>query len=229
MNNHNILAIDLAKDVFQVCKTNSQAKVLFNREYSRQKLQELLITEKESLVAMESCCSAHYWSRFAMKYGHQVKMMDARSVKAFQTKQKTDRNDALAIAIAATQTHIHSIKVHTIDEQAMQSLERSRRLALEQQVAQSNHIRSILSEFGFTVPQGVNSLRSRLPYLLEDAENGLPFSIRRSLKTLWEHLLIQLAHVEELDEQLQGMIKTHPTCQKLIKLEGVGPLGALGL
>ncbi|ENM5740567.1 transposase, partial [Vibrio mimicus] len=84
MQKYNVIAIDLAKNVFQVCKLSPQGKVIYNREISRTKLKELLIKEKLSLVAMESCSSVHYWARYAKAAGHQVKVINARAVKGFQ-------------------------------------------------------------------------------------------------------------------------------------------------
>ncbi len=80
-------------------------------------------------MAMESCSSADYWARYGKTAGHQVKVINARAVKGFQTK-KTDKNDALAIATTASLEHIHSIRVQSVDAQAMQSMERARNLAL---------------------------------------------------------------------------------------------------
>nr|MBF4427435.1 transposase [Vibrio anguillarum] len=113
--------------------------------------------------------------------------------------------------------------------QAMQSMERARNLALTNQIAQSNQIRGLLLEFGIILPQGLAVLRKEIPYVLEDAENGLPDKFRAALLRLWEHLLIQIDHVDDLTKQLEKAIKANPLCQKLMKLEGVGPIGALGL
>lgn len=55
MVNCNILAIDLAKNLFQVCKTDKHGNVIFNKTFTRKKFKELLTREKQSLVAMESC------------------------------------------------------------------------------------------------------------------------------------------------------------------------------
>ena len=229
MKKFNVIAIDLAKNVFQACKVSPQGRVLYNREMSRTKLKELLIKEKASLVAMESCSSAHYWARYAKEAGHPVKIINARAVKGFQTKQKTDKNDALAIATAAPLEHIHSVRIQSVDEQAMQSMERARNLALTHQIAQSNQIRGLLAEFGIILPQGLTSLREGIPFILENAENGLPDRFRATLFRLWEHFLSQLSHVDDLTKQLEMAIKAHPICQQLMKLEGVGPIGALGL
>ncbi len=65
--------------------------------------------------------------------------------------------------------------------------------------------------------------------VLEDAENGLPDSFRAVLHRLWAQLNVQIEHVDMLTKQLELSVSTDPVCQQLMKLEGVGPLGALGL
>ncbi|WP_366513589.1 hypothetical protein [Pseudoalteromonas sp.] len=65
----NVIAIDLAKNLFQVCKTDKNGNVIYNKAITRAKLKELLIKEKQSLVAMESCGGTHYWARFAKQAG----------------------------------------------------------------------------------------------------------------------------------------------------------------
>ena len=38
MANFNVLAIDLAKNVFKVCKTTSRGKVIYNKSFTRKQL-----------------------------------------------------------------------------------------------------------------------------------------------------------------------------------------------
>ena len=52
----------------------------------------------------------------------------------------------------------------------MQSIQRSRELIIHDRTAISNHIRSLLLEFGIVIPKGLASLRQRVPLALEDAE-----------------------------------------------------------
>ncbi len=156
-----VIAIDLAKNVFQFCKVSPHGKVIINKEISRNKLKELLVTTSPSLVAMEACSGAHYWARLAIEVGHTVKIINPKIVKGFQFKQKTDKNDALAIATAAPLEHIHSTKILSIHEQSLQSIDRVRSLALEQQKALSNQIRGLLFEFGITISPGIASLKNK--------------------------------------------------------------------
>ena len=63
MVNCNVLAIDLAKKLFQVCKTDKHGKVIYNNMFTRKKLKELLVKETQSLAVMESFGGTHYWAR----------------------------------------------------------------------------------------------------------------------------------------------------------------------
>lgn len=62
MLNCNVIAIDLAKNLFQVCKTQSNGKVIYNKTISRAKLKELLIKEKQSLVALNSSIKCNHYA-----------------------------------------------------------------------------------------------------------------------------------------------------------------------
>jgi transposase len=50
-----------------------------------------------------------------------------------------------------------------------------------------------LLEFGIVISKGSAAFKSRLPEILEDAENELPIPMRQSLFQLWEFY----ARVEE--------------------------------
>jgi len=50
MNNYGVLAIDLAKTVFQVCKTDSFGNVIYNKAVNRKRLKEILILEKTKSI-----------------------------------------------------------------------------------------------------------------------------------------------------------------------------------
>src|SRR3546814_6256098 len=52
---------------------------------------------------MEACGGAQHWARSLMKMGHQVRLMPARFVKAFNIGNKNDAADARAIWLAVQQ------------------------------------------------------------------------------------------------------------------------------
>ena len=229
MINSSVIAIDLAKHVFQVCKTSHNGTVIYNRAHSRQKLKELLVKEKKALVAMESCGGTHYWARFARDQGHDVKAIAARHVKPFRQGQKTDANDALAISVAARQPHINPSRLLSLEEQCQQAIVRARDLLIQQKIQSGNQIKALMLELGIAITKGDKALKQAIPEVLEDAENGLSFNFRNTLNTLYQHFLNLLDEIESVSQQLNKEVKQDELCQRLPSLEGVGPICAIQL
>ncbi len=72
MKKCNVIGLDLAKNVIQVCKISSDGELIYNKAVSPNKLRQLLVKEKSSIVALEGCGSCHYWGRLAQQYGHNL-------------------------------------------------------------------------------------------------------------------------------------------------------------
>ena len=227
MKNSNTIGVDLAKNVIQIAVVSTTNRELSNRELTRVKFAEFLAKQKPSLVAFEACGTAHHWARVATTHGHQVKIIPAISVAPFRQGHKTDKNDALAVAEAANRPNIKIAPMKTLDHQAMQSVQRSRELIIQERTAISNHIRGLLLEFGIAIPKGLVYLRKQVPLILEDAENGLPMSYRPTL----HRMLMRFRATEEdlafMDGQIKQLVKSNDGCQRLTALEGVGPIGAV--
>ena len=56
-----------------------------------------------------------------MALGHVAKILPTRQVAAYRQGQKTDANDALAIAITVRQPAIKTAGIKTLDQQSLQS------------------------------------------------------------------------------------------------------------
>lgn len=229
MNHSNVIAIDLAKTTFQVCKTDGNGNVISNKAVSRKKLKEILVKEKTALVAMESCGGTHYWARFAKQQGHEVKAIAARHVKPFRQRQKTDATDAMAIAVAARQSHVQASRLLSIEEQSQQSIVRARELLIKQKVKTSNHMRALLLEFGIPIAKGDKALQKAIPEVLEDGENSLTGNFRMMLDTIYQHFQALLERVEVISKQLDCVVNQDNVCKQLQALEGVGPISAIQL
>ena len=227
MKHHNTIGVDLAKNVIYVSVVSPNHKELFSKELTRNKFCEFLANQKPALVAFEACATAHYWSRVARSFGHQTKILPALSVYPFRQGHKTDKNDALAVAEAANRPHVKEAPYKTVDQQALQSIQRSRDLLVSSRTALSNHIRSILLEFGFAIRQGYRALHQRIPDILEDGDNDLPDRYRATLHLLYRRLCDLRVDIDIMDEQITAQIKDHAACAKLTELEGIGPIGAI--
>lgn len=229
MNKYNVIAIDLAKNIFQVCIMNKQDKILLNRAMKRHELKEWLAKQNLSLVAMESCGGASYWARLAVSLGHKVMMIPPRQVKPFRTGQKTDANDAVAIAVASQVPNIRPARYLSAEQQGVQSIERMRNMLETQKLQLSNQLRGLLLEFGLVINKGAASFKQRLPEVLEDAENELSFAMRESLQQMWGIYTQLESEFSVIDKQLKQLAMQDVDCKRLMALEGVGPIGAIRL
>ena len=229
MEQLNVIAIDLAKDIFQVCILTSNGKIIFNKAMSRVKLITWLPKQKLSLVAMESCGGAHYWARLAQSLGHKVMPIPPKQVKPFRTGQKTDANDAIAIAVASRAANIKAARVLSIEQQGLQSIEKMRSLIDKQKLQLSNQVRGLLLEFGLVINKSVKSFKERIPEILEDAENDLSFPMRRALLQMWALYSRLEEDFEAINNELIQLTAQDSDCQRLMKLEGVGPITAIRL
>ena len=65
-----------------------------------------------------------------------------------------------------------------------------------------------------------------MPDILEDAENGLPGTMRRLLTRLNEHLTDLSLQVEALELQIKLWHKENEVSQRLEAIPGIGPITA---
>jgi len=72
-------------------------------------------------------------------------------------------------------------------------------------------------------------LRHRLPEILEDAENGLPWSFRELLQTLSTHLAELDGLVMEATRKIEASHRENPSSRRQAQIPGIGPLIATAL
>lgn len=115
-------------------------------------------------------------------------MISPAGVKAFLQGQKTDANDALAIAIAANQPRMIFSATKSEEQQTLQTLETSRKLLDREHTALSNHIHAFLYEHGITTNVGRKSLLEKIVLVLDGSIIGLPTCLKGTLKNLSDRL-----------------------------------------
>lgn len=223
----NTIGVDLAKSVIQVSVVTSLGKEVSNKALTRKKFSEFLTTQTKSLVAFESCATAHYWARYAKQAGHQVRILPAISVAPFRQGHKTDQNDALAVAEAAGRPHIKEAPLKSVEQQGLQAIQRSRELLIRDRTALSNHIRGLLLEFGIAIPKGFSHLHTAVPEILEDAENDVPDMFRSTLYLMHERLINIKKDIDVLTSQIEALVNNNDACKRLLELEGVGPISSI--
>jgi transposase len=85
-----------------------------------------------------------------------------------------------------------------------------------------NQIRGLLNEYGVVVAQGKTRLQTELPYLLEDAENGLTPMARHYLQQAFREWQFLDQSIAELDRDIAIQVKQDDQASRLLKIRGVG-------
>jgi transposase len=224
VNEITTLAIDLAKNVFQLHGVDARGVCVLRRQVRRAQLLRLISQLPPCTVAMEACGGAHEWGRRIQALGHQVKLIAPQFVKPFVKGNKTDRNDAEAICEAAQRPGMRFVALKTVEQQQVLALHRLRSAVVKTRTGLANQLRGLLAEFGLVVPQGLQQLRRQLPELLEDAHNGLPGMLREELHLHSQRLRELDAEVQRLTKRIEQQAQADERTQALMQRRGVGPL-----
>ena len=228
--NINILAIDIAKNVFQLCGVDRSGNIVKELRVSCGKLLNTVKNLYPKVVAMEACGSSNYWAREFSKLGMEVKLIAPQYVKPFVKGQKNDKQEARGIAEACQRPTMNFVSSKTIPQQDMQSLLRIRSGYISMQVKVCNQIRGLLAEYGITVPQAKKKLRKTLPVIFDrDSDNGLTGHMKSLIEMQYSMLLILDENIDSCDIDITKIAQENEVCQRLQAIEGVGPITAVAV
>src|SRR5688572_14057299 len=143
------VAIDLAKDVFQVAVANRAGRILDRQRFTRRQFERFVDTlVEDTSVIMESCGTSHYWGRRMQARGLRVQLLPVQYVRPYVRRNKTDRADTDALLEAARCGEIRPVPVKTVEQQTLQAIHRVRTQWQTARVARINAMRGLLAEQG---------------------------------------------------------------------------------
>ena len=222
-NDAAIPAIDLAKRSFQVCAATSSGEVLYNRKFTRPKLEQFLGKRQAGLVVMEACSTSHRWGRCAMAAGHEVRMIAPSCVKPFLKRVKNDAADAEAIATAVRQPGMRFVVPKSLDRQSAAILFKTEQRHVQSRAGKVNMMRSAPAEIGLTAPQGCKALLDLVDGLA--AEPGdVPEAAQIAIFAMRETIA---EHDEKIDVLKSGMWEAALPDEDALRIRtipGIGPI-----
>lgn len=224
------IGIDLGKTWMHVVALDGAGHVSERRVCkSRTALVRYLAKRPVCRVAMEACPGAHFIGRKAQSLGHDARLLPGQYVRAYVKAQKNDYADAEAIAEAATRPTMREVPVKAAEQQELQLLHRQRSGWVAQRTETANRLRAMLLEFGVTLPRGLHRLRRQLPFVLEDAENGVPDRTRTLVYELWQDLSRLDERITWVTRELERVAAQDARTRALLAVPGVGAIVATAL
>ena len=224
-NDAGILAIDLAKHSFQVCATASEGEVLYNRKFTRPKLEKFLEAHSPCLVAMEACSTSHHWGRVALAAGHEVRMIAPIYVKPFVKRVKNDAADAEAIATAVRQPGMRFVKPKSLDHQSAAILVKTEQNFVRDRARAMNSMRSLLSELGLVVPQGYKALLDAVDKLADDP-GDVPEDALYAIFSSREMIAQYDDKIDALKLRMREAALANEDAMRIQTIPGIGPINA---
>jgi transposase len=112
-----LLAIDLAKDVFELAFADAGGRIVARKRLKRGPFAHCLENRPPLRIVMEACGSAHAWARRFARLGHEVVLLPAQHVRPYARRTKTDRADAAGLLEAARCGDIRPVPIKTPEQQ----------------------------------------------------------------------------------------------------------------
>jgi len=223
------LGIDIAKQVFHLVGMDAHGTIVVRKRLYRAQVLVFIAQLPPTCMGMEACGGAHYWARRFREHGHEVKLMAPQFVAPYRKANKNDMRDAEAIAEALTRPTMRFVPVKSVAQQELQALHRVRERLMKARTALINETRGLLLEYGIVVPQGATTFRKHVLEKLATEDAKLTPHSLALFQQLLEELATLEARVATYDAQLAQVAQTHPVCQRLMTIPGLGELTATAL
>ena len=223
------VAIDLAKDVFELAFADAAYRVVDRQRLSRARFARVLENRSPLEIVMEACGSAHYWARRFVALGHRVTLLPAHQVRPYVLRRKTDRTDADGLLEAARCAQLRPVPIKTPEQQGIQGLHRIREQHKAQRTADINLIRGLLREFGIVIPLGATKVRPAVLAALEDGDNELPMPLRHALAGLLDQIGSSERAMAAIEAGLREFAAHDGRSQRLQQATGIGVITATAL
>ena len=218
------IGMDTSKHVFQLHGVNASDEVVLRRKLRRKEMVAFFEKLAPTVIAIEACGASHHWARLLRSFGHEVKLIAPQLVKPYVKRGKNDAADAEALCEAMSRPTMRFVPVKTAEQQAALMLMGLREQLITSRTQLSNAIRGYAMEFGLTAAKG----KAHLEPLLEriQADDSLPVMARELFAVQAEGYQRLQAQIDEVDAKLAAWQKSVECSQRLVKIPGVGPIGA---
>ena len=204
------VAIDLAKDIFEVALANRAGRIIRRKRLTRRQFERFLDELAPGIeVVMEGCGTAHYGGRRCQARDLPVRLLPVQSVRPYVRRNKTDRTDTEALLEANRCGGIRPVPVKTVEQQTLQALHRGRTQWQAARPACINVVRGLLREQGLPVPVGARRVLARVTAILEDADVALPDLLRHTASLVVEEIRALETRISAIDRQLAHVARTH--------------------
>jgi transposase len=221
------VAIDLGGTESQICVRSAEGQILEELQYGTSRLGSYLKKRPPSRVVLETCAEAFRIADTALELGHEVRVVPATLVPSLGVGArgvKTDRRDAQILSEVSTRIDLPSVHIPSETSRVWKSACTSREALVSSRTQLINSVRGWMRS-SLTKPRagGSSTFARRVRATALATSQGLPLFIDQVLVVI-EALDAQIGLA---DLALKELATTHPVCQRLMSIPGIGPITSL--
>lgn len=219
------VGVDIAKSVIQVHLIDSETGEITNKAIRRSRFLEYFANRTPCLIGMEACGGSQHWGRCLIAMGHEVKLMPAKFVKAFNIGNKNDAADARAIWLAVQQP-AKAVAIKSEAQQAVLALHRMRQQLVKFRTMQMNGLRGLMAEYGEVMGRRREMLDKAIADVLARLADRLPAMLIDTLREQWIRLTSIDEQIAIIEQRLREWMKQDRSSKAIAQIPGVGLLTA---
>ena len=218
------IGMDTSKQFFQLHGVDAAERVVLRKKLTRQGMVKFFAELSPTEIAIEACGSSHHWARQLQSFGHVVKLIAPQLSKPYVKRGKNDAADAEALCEAMSRPTMRFVPVKTSEQQAALMLVGIRERLIKSRTQLSNSVRGYAAEFGITAAKGTAHLVLFFERLRSD--ETLPALARELFSGLAADYAQLQGRIGEIDAKLVEWQRDNECSRRLVKIPGVGPIGA---
>lgn len=222
------VAVDLGSRQSQLCIRSAEGEIQQEAKVENASLRKVLGALPKSRVVLETSSEAFAVADLALAAGHDVNIVPsglARNLGVGQRGVKTDKKDAQNLSMASCRMEtLPQVHLPSMQARELRRLLTSRGQLVAARTSMVNSVRGWLRTELLRPSKGTrpDNFPERIRKLALSRPEGLPEHVERLLKVT-ETLNEQL---KAADEELEELTDSHPVCQRLMTVPGVGPVTA---
>ena len=218
------IGMDTSKHIFQLYGVNAAEAPVLRRKLRRKEMVAFFGKLAPTVIAIEACGASHHWARLLQLFGHSVKLIPPQLVKPYVKRGKNDAADAEALCEAMSRPTMRFVPMKTAEQQAALMLAGVRDRLIRNRTQLANTIRGYAAEFGLASAKGMAHLAPLLDRI--QADEGLPVLTRELFAIQTQEYAQLQAQIEEVDAKLMAWHRADECSQRLVRIAGIGPIGA---
>ena len=223
---YSAIGLDLAKyDVSLAAVTLNEGEIICIDRVTYAELYELADKLSPTLFAVEPCCG---YSQLALELearGHEMRVINGKVVKMWidthMSGQKTDINDALALARLTADPDLRPIRAKSLEECRIMTVQGVRQQLIGQRTKTLVSFKGFAQTWGIHMPAGRRNLK-KMREAVEAKADMMGDAAVSALTTMLDRVKTLDDQIHQLDKDLEALVSANANGRLLKSVMGVG-------